>query len=382
VSPASTLPRAVVIGGGVYGASVALYLKTRRGFGEVRLFEREAALFRRSSYVNQARVHSGYHYPRSFTTAFRSRANLPRFIRDFGAAVQRDFTKIYAIARVGSQVNSTQFERLIAKIGAPLEIAPSEISSLFSSRLIERVYICEEFGFNAAKLGEILSDRLRMSGVIIHTSHEVTSVIECHQSVKIAGVDRSSLAPFTAEADIAFNCTYSGLHAGAGNTPGNPFGLKHEIAEMALVELPSALQGLGVTVMDGPFFSIMPFPDRGLHTLSHVRYTPHFSWQEDGLRSPYQVLEDYPRQSRADRMIRDAARYLPAASALRVKESLFEVKTIPIYTEGNDGRPILLHRSPQHGRLFSILGGKIDNVYDVLERLDATDLLSGQRALV
>jgi hypothetical protein len=304
---------------------------------------------------------------------------LPRFIRDFGAAVQTDFTKIYAIARVGSQVNSTQFERFIAKIGAPLEIAPSEISDLFSSRLIERVYICEEFGFNAAKLGEILSDRLRTSGVIIHTSHDVKSVVECDQGIMIAGAGRSS--PFTADADVAFNCTYSGLHAGAGNRRGNPFGLKHEIAEMALVELPPALQGLGITVMDGPFFSIMPFPDRGLHTLSHVRYTPHFSWQEDGLRSPYQVLDNYPRQSRADRMIRDAARYLPAASALRVKESLFEVKTVPIYTEGNDGRPILLHRSSQHGRLFSILGGKIDNVYDVLERLDTTNLLSSQKAL-
>ena len=26
--------------------------------------------------------------------------------------------------------------------------------------------------------------------------------------------------------------------------------------------------------MCGPFFSAMPFPARGLHTLSHVRYTP------------------------------------------------------------------------------------------------------------
>ena len=31
---------------------------------------------------------------------------------------------------------------------------------------------------------------------------------------------------------------------------------------MALVEAPPELDGLGVTVMDGPFFSMMPFPSR------------------------------------------------------------------------------------------------------------------------
>ncbi len=49
---------------------------------------------------------------------------------------------------------------------------------------------------------------------------------------------------------------------------------------MALMKMPPALNELGITVMDGPFFSLMPFPARSLHTLSHVRYTPHFSWQD------------------------------------------------------------------------------------------------------
>ena len=75
MSDANTSYDAVIIGGGFYGAAIAIYLVKQRGFRRVALVEREAALLMRASYNNQARVHNGYHYPRSFTTAYRSRVN-------------------------------------------------------------------------------------------------------------------------------------------------------------------------------------------------------------------------------------------------------------------------------------------------------------------
>lgn len=365
---------AFVIGGGVYGANVATYLKVQRGFSEVVLFEREAALFRRSSYVNQARVHNGYHYPRSFTTAYRSRINLPRFVADYGACVVRDFTKLYAIGRRNSKVTARQFERFCASIGAALEPAEPHHEALFNRTLIEKVYLCEEYAFDTTILGGILAEAMAKAGVEVRLSAMVDDVAADSEGVTLRG--RRGGEPFQQRADLVFNCTYSGLQRGSGAAVPDAFGLKHEITEMALVELPPALKGIAVTVMDGPFFSIMPFPDRGLNTLSHVRYTPHLSWREDGRESPYTVLDRYPRKSRGDRMIRDAARYIPQVSNVIQRDSLFEVKTVPVYTEGNDGRPILLERDRTHGRIFSILGGKIDNVYDIIERLDQEPLLA------
>ena len=90
---------AVIIGGGFYGAAIAVYLAKQRGLKRITLIEREPTLLARASYNNQARVHNGYHYPRSFTTAYRSRINLPKFVRDWPDAVKQDFTKLYAIAR-------------------------------------------------------------------------------------------------------------------------------------------------------------------------------------------------------------------------------------------------------------------------------------------
>ena len=73
---------AIIIGGGFYGSIIALYLKKIRGLKKVVLIEKEKSLLKRASYNNQARIHNGYHYPRSFTTAYRSRVNFPKFIND------------------------------------------------------------------------------------------------------------------------------------------------------------------------------------------------------------------------------------------------------------------------------------------------------------
>ncbi len=35
------------------------------------------------------------------------------------------------------------------------------------------------------------------------------------------------------------------------------------------------LKNTGITVMDGPFFSLMPFGQTGLHSLTSVTFTPH-----------------------------------------------------------------------------------------------------------
>ena len=114
---------AVIIGGGFYGAAIAVYLKKQRGFRRVLLIEQDDSLLSRASYNNQARVHNGYHYPRSFTTAYRSRVNMPRFLRDWPDAVPKDFVKLYAIARRNSKVTARQFDRFCRQIGARIEPA-------------------------------------------------------------------------------------------------------------------------------------------------------------------------------------------------------------------------------------------------------------------
>jgi glycine/D-amino acid oxidase-like deaminating enzyme len=362
---------ALIIGGGFYGAAIAVYLARQRGLRHIVLVEREAALMQRASFNNQARVHNGYHYPRSFTTAYRSRVNLPRFVSDWPAIIKQDFTKLYAIARRNSKVTARQFERFCRDIGAPIQPASPALRGLFEPRLIEAVFEVQEFAFDSSKLAQWAEQALRECEVQVRCQTQVTALYRGSEGGIEAVLRRADGDESRLHCRYAFNCTYSGLNQLGGDFPGIQAQLKQEITEMPLLQMPAALDSLGITLMDGPFFSMMPFPAKGLHSLSHVRYTPHLHWQDEPGRNPYDKLQDYPRQSRVDHMLRDVERYIPAVRGARYVESLFEVKTVLVMNESNDARPILFEKHAHLPGSYSVLGGKIDNIYDVLEKLDA-----------
>ncbi|MGF6776403.1 FAD-dependent oxidoreductase [Paraburkholderia sp. GAS334] len=374
MAPSHTGQEAVVIGGGFYGTTIAAYLVRARGMKRVTLIEREDALLKRASCNNQARIHNGYHYPRSFTTAYRSRVNLRKFVLDWPDAVKRDFTKLYAIARQHSKVTAKQFERFCHEIDANIRPAPPALRSLFESRLIEDVFLVEEYAFDSGRLAAWAANELGACGVQVTTGTRVTDVARGSGSALTVAVQHGNGSRESIACHYVFNCTYSGLNQILGDYPGTQTHLKQEIAEIALIAVPPRFQDIGVTVMDGPFFSTMPFPARGLHSLSHVRYTPHLNWSDESGVDPYERLSVYPRESRVDRMLRDVVRYIPSLSQARHVESLFEVKTVLAKNEIDDGRPILFEKHPQLPGCFSVLGGKIDNIYDVLEKLDAERL--------
>lgn len=365
---------AVIIGGGFYGSAIAIYLAKTRGLRRVILLERETKLLRRASYSNQARVHNGYHYPRSFTTAFRSRVNLPRFVRDWPQAIKKDFVKLYAIARRNSKVTSKQFERFCYEIGSKIQPAEASLRQLFEPRLIEDVFLVEEYAFDSTRLAEWAIKELRNAGVEVRYSTRATAISRSSSDLSLkVTVQQQSGDTSSITCRYVINCTYSGLNQFSGDFLGTKTGLKQEVTEMALMQAPDELKDVGVTVMDGPFFSMMPFPARGLHTLSHVRYTPHFSWKDEPGVDPYNRLDEYPRATRVDRMIRDVGRYMPPVLKAKHVDSLFEVKTVLVKNEGDDGRPILFEKHPELPGCYSVLGGKIDNVYDVLEKLETEE---------
>lgn len=366
---------AVIIGGGFYGTVIAIYLAKQRGFKKIVLIEREATILTRASYNNQARVHNGYHYPRSFITAYRSRVNLPKFVHDWPNAVKQDFTKLYAIARRNSKVTAKQFERFCREIGAEITLAEPSLSSLFEPNLIEKVFLVREYAFDSTKLANWALSELKEYGVQINFETVATEISHGIGDALEVRVENKNGSEQILKSKYVFNCTYSGLNQFKGDYPGTQTSLKQEVTEMALIDVPPMLKNIGITVMDGPFFSLMPFPARELHTLSHVRYTPHFNWKDEQGINPYKKLSEYERETRVDRMIRDVGRYIPSVLKAKYIESLFEVKTILAKNESDDGRPILFEKHQNLPGCYSILGGKIDNIYDVLEKLDTEILI-------
>ncbi len=355
----------IIIGGGFYGATLALFF--RKYFDSILIIEKGTELLQRASYVNQARVHNGYHYPRSFITALRSRVNFPQFTADFREAIHGEFQKVYAIARNNSKVNAQQFKQFCRHINADVAMADDQLKNLFNRQLIEAVFIAKEVAFDAVILRTMLVDKLKKADIEICYGTTVQAVEQRGDRVAVLLDTGTEI-----QADQSINCTYSHINTLLHNSGLPLLPLKHEITELALIQVPEPLQLYGITVMDGPFFSVMPFPAEHLHSFSHVRYTPHESWIDQTLPQPrdaYDYLNHIAKNSNFPMMLKDAQRYIPVLSKAVYQKSLFEVKTVLVQNEGDDGRPILFR--PNYGlKNFSvIMGGKIDNIYDVITAL-------------
>ena len=81
-------------------------------------------------------------------------------------------------------------------------------------------------------------------------------------------------------------------------------------------------------------------------------------------------------------MIGDAARYLPLMREARYERSLFEVKAVLLTNEVDDGRPILFEHHEDLRGMYSIMGGKFDNIFDIEAALRAVSYNTGSAANV
>jgi glycine/D-amino acid oxidase-like deaminating enzyme len=340
----------LIVGGGFYGCEIALAFR-RLGFARVVIVEREEGILRRASLVNQGRIHNGYHYPRSRVTASRSRRNFEGFLEAYSDAVLFEMENIYAIAR-GSRVSASQFEAFCRYNGNTCYAAPPRLRRLFDLSMIDDCFVTREFVFDATQIASSLLIQLMEAQVNLRlgTVAHVLSFDEDGVVVTLGGaVERSSWV---------INCTYSNLEQ-----LGIPLRtkIKKELTEMLLIRTPSLLTGIGVTLMDGPYFAVMPFPAAAAHSLTHVRYTPH---EASIFRKPNEMA---PTHTNRNAMLRDAARYMPCLANADILDSMFELKAILVDNENDDGRPILIEEHRDCRRILSILGSKIDNVFDALQ---------------
>lgn len=352
----------VIIGGGFFGCCLALYLRSLTD--RIVVIEQEPELLSQASRVNQARVHTGFHYPRSFVTALRSARLQAQFARDFNDAVVDDFQMLYAIARRRSKVTAARFHTMFRGMRAPIAPAKASDKALFNTDLIEDVFACDEFAFDWRALSSALERRLEAHGIDILYGRSAGQVSFEGDRCRVVLNNGDVIAGRT-----AFNVTYAKLNQVLLESGLAPLPLKHEWAEVALVRPPEELRGRAVTVMDGPFFSMMPYPSCDLYSLTHVRYTPHYSWIDGPEARGMPDTDTLPRVSRWRHMMMDSSRYMPCAVSLQYNESLFTVKTVMTNAEITDGRPILLHRHHRGPDFYSVMGGKIDNIYDLFDAL-------------
>ena len=146
----------IILGAGLYG----LYAAQKCGAAgqRVLVLERDPAPFMRATYINQARVHMGYHYPRSYSTAIKSAHYFERFCNDYGFCLHTEFDQVYATSAHFSWTNAAEFRRFCAAAGIRCDdVAPERY---FNPGLCDGAFLTTEYTYDAQILKRWFLERL------------------------------------------------------------------------------------------------------------------------------------------------------------------------------------------------------------------------------
>jgi hypothetical protein len=361
----------IIIGSGIYGMYAAKILAERGK--EVLILECEKGPFERASYINQARVHYGYHYPRSYSTAFKSRGYFERFCNDFGFAINRSFKKIYAISSRYSLTSGNQFKKFCRQTNIPCnEINPEKY---FNDNIIESAFETLEYAFDADLIRDYLLNLLTNE---LHVKFMFNAYIEHVEKIGDAYKLRINSGAYLTAHNI-LNCTYASTNQLNELFNFEKFKIKYEIAEVILCNVSKNISDVGITVMDGPFFSVMPFGITANHSLTSVTFTPHVSCYEDLPSFRCQKLNGECSGRHLQNcntcsakpvtafpyMHQLAKKYLLKDIDIKYKSSLFAIKPILRISEIDDSRPTLIKSFSKDPGYAAVLSGKINTIYDL-----------------
>ena len=366
----------IILGAGIYGLYSALQLGKKGK--QVLVLEFDSEAFSRATYVNQARVHTGYHYPRSYSTALSTANYFNRFVEDYEFCIEKNFQKVYATSTSASWTNREQF----IKFCASADIMCDEISpdKYFKSGKCDGAYISSEYTFDALILRDYFLEQIKkFDNVQINYDARISSV-ETIGEKYIIDIGTKKL-----ETACVINATYASINQIITMFGYEPLPIKYELCELILCETSPSLKDVGITVMDGPFFSIMPFGKTGLHSLSAVHFTPHvdshetlptFKCQEEssGYCTQTQLgncnLCPVKPKSVWEYMSRLARSYLKDEYVFNYVKSLFSMKPILKTSEVDDSRPTVIKAFSKKPTFVSVLSGKINTIYDLDKELD------------
>lgn len=372
----------IIIGAGLYGLYAAEYSGKK---GEnILVLEYDTAPFLRATYINQARVHMGYHYPRSLTTAMKSAGYFKRFVDDFSFCIYDKFEQIYATSDKFSWTDAKQFMDFCR--AANIRCDEVAVTRYFKEGMCDGAFLTEEYTYDAKILGAYYQETLnKRKNVNFIYEARIKEIIKDTSGFIVILEDGREL-----EASFILNATYASVNQildKVKNIQTDKFKIKYELCEIILCEPSEKLKSTGITVMDGPFFSIMPFGKTGLHSLTSVTFTPHVTSYEElpqfecqeGLKEgrfictekslgncslcPHKPETAWPYMSYlANKYIREEYQY-------NYKESLFSMKPILKTSEVDDSRPTAIKVLCQKPTFISVLSGKINTVYDLDEYL-------------
>lgn len=331
-----------VIGGGVFGATSAIFLS--RAGHEVTLFEMADELLTAASGINQYRMHRGYHYPRSAETIESCKSATPQFEEFYAGSIIRHLDHYYAIASERSLLDGAAYLAVLDRHRLPYELCRPQ--HLDGSRL-DLVVKVREHLYDPFRLRKIISCMLADCGVEVRLNTRA---------------DLGALGAY----DHIVVATYASLNESLGPHVELHRPYQFEVCEKIVVEIPESMRGISTVVMDGPFLCFDPLGDTGYAVMGHVEHAIHH--RSFGLKAevPPEILPllnqgliRQPPVTRQHLILDEGKAFMPALAGARHCGSMFTIRTVLPGVDATDTRPTLV--SVVDDRTITVYSGKIGN---------------------
>ena len=369
----------IIIWAGIFGLYSALELWKR--WCDVVVIEKDREAFWRATYINQARLHSWYHYPRSKLTAEQSIKYIEKFYEDFRFAINDKFKQIYAISATDSKVNAIEYKEFCNYFNIKCDEIDSDL--YFKKWSVEKAFDTTEFSFDAMKIKEyFLKELEKLNNVTILYNEDLSQVERDNEYYVLTLKSWKQI-----KTKHVLNTTYA-----ASNQIikrfwfDNLFDVKYELCEVILCEVNDLIKDIGLTVMDWPFFSVMPFWLMWCHSITSVQHTPHqtsynklpiFDCQKNSEICNEDSLDNcnhcpYRPQTAWEEMTELAYRYLNDDIEIKYISSIFAPKIILSAAEKDDARPTLIRKFWEQWWpvLYSVLSWKLNTIYELDEVIE------------
>lgn len=353
-----------IIGCGAFGAMVALRLAAAGA--AVRIFEQRERPLMGASYNNQNRLHLGFHYPRDDETARQSIRGFERFRQEFGPCILGGFPNAYFIASDGSLVTPQQYIAFIERMGLRYErIDPARFDPVV--RDVDLGVLTDEVVYDSAILGSLMLQRLH------------AAAIQPRFDARVRGIERrgggfrltlDGLPP--QDVDAVVNCTYAEVNTLTAQLGHGIQDYQFEYTMVPIIEWDHP--PVGVSVMDGPFMTVLPFGQTGSYLLYHVAHSvvaehvgPHMpeAWRTPAL-APARLVDG---REKFDQIRQACIRYVPALASARLKGFLEGPRMVLAHRHRTDSRPsIVRQHEPGYITAFT---GKIDHCVWVADEVAA-----------
>lgn len=362
----------LIIGGGIFGVYTALHLANKNN--TVCIIEKENHLLSKASVINQCRLHSGYHYPRSITTAKMAAEHKERFEKDHHQFINSAFESYYAIEK-NSFTNGDQFERFCNHLNIPFK--RMDHHPLINHQSLESIYHTAECSFDPVLIAEYYKEKIfthKKISILLSTS--VQSAYPKGDTWEITYKNNDTELSMISSTVI--NASYAGSNAVNSMFGIDPLSLDYEISEIALIQS-VPLSKISLTVIDGPFVSVVPYGNTGIQTLSSVLYTHHHVSENVYPSFECQTINTSCRPeflsactacearpgSNQKKMIAQLNKYIAADIPIQYLQSLFTIKTKLKSSYIDDGRPTEISKLKPSPAYYCLFSGKINSIYEI-----------------